>query len=270
MIASLDFEQPFPFGAILVPPARIAGGRLRFKLKGPLRVANGLPGRLVFDFARLANASEQSFLEFARTWGPLGICPHRTTVHHKSSPCLEHLVGDELAEPIASWRGQARQVLAMLNIRTALNRGESGSNANWKAVWPGVAPTNRSAAAGALGIVASTFLSKMNAQPILQCIDDRLTIAFIGGNFLNIIKAMAASEKIAPWLSSSGALLAEIAARTTLALQEGAGWEICSNQDCRRLYRPRRHVAEGRLHFCNICGKRASWRLPKRRKARSR
>jgi hypothetical protein len=62
MIASLDFEQPFPFGAILVPPVRIAGGRLRFKLKGPLRVANGLPGRLVFDFARLANASDSLFL----------------------------------------------------------------------------------------------------------------------------------------------------------------------------------------------------------------
>ena len=270
MIASLHFDQTFPFGAILVPPVRMAGGRLRFEVKEPLRVAKGLPGRLVFDFARLAGASEQSFLEFARTWGPLGICPHRTTVHHKSPPCLEHLVGDELVETISSWRGQARQVLAMLNIRTALNRGEPGTTANWRAVWPGSAPTTRSAAAGILGIVASTFLSKMNAQPILQSVDDRLTIAFIGGNFPNIIKAMAASEKIAPWLSSSGALLAEIAVRTTLALQEGAGWEICSNPDCRRLYRPRRHVAEGRLHFCNGCGKRASWRLSKRRKAATR
>ena len=207
-----------------MPPVRIAGGRLRFELNGPLRVAKGLPGRLAFDFARLAGSSEKSFLEFARTWGPLGICPHRTTVHHKSPPCLEHLVGDELLETISSWRGQARQVLAMLNIRTALNRGELGTNANWRAVWPGSPPTNRSAAAGVLGIVASTFLSKMNAQPILQCVDDRLTIAFIGGNFLNILKAMAASDRIARWLSSSGALLAEIAVRTTLALQEGAGW----------------------------------------------
>src|ERR1039458_9032651 len=75
------------------------------------------------------------------------------------------------------------------------------------------------------------------------------------------------SKEIVPWLSSSGTLLAEIAVRTALALQEGAGWAICSNPECRRLYRPRRHVAEGRLHFCNNCGKRASWRLSKRRKS---
>jgi hypothetical protein len=197
----------------------------------------------------------------------LGICPHRTSVHHKSPPCLAHLVGNELTEPIASWRGQARQVQAMLNIRTALNRGEPGTNADWKVVWPGLAPTSRSAAASALGTVASIFLSKMNAQPILQCVDDRLTITFIGGSFPNILKAMSISRNIKPWLSSSGTLLAEIAVRTILALQESAGWEICSNPDCRRLYRPRRHVAEGRLHFCNIYGKRASWRLSKRRKS---
>jgi hypothetical protein len=180
---------------------------------------------------------------------------------------LAHLVGNELTEPIASWRGQARQVQAMLNIRTALNRGEPGTNADWKVVWPGLAPTSRSAAASALGTVASIFLSKMNAQPILQCVDDRLTITFIGGSFPNILKAMSISRNIKPWLSSSGTLLAEIAVRTILALQESAGWEICSNPDCRRLYRPRRHVAEGRLHFCNIYGKRASWRLSKRRKS---
>jgi hypothetical protein len=267
MIASLDFEQPFPFGAILVPPVRVTAGRLRFQPKGPLRVAKGQPERLVFDFARLAEASERSFLEFARTWGPLGICPHRTSVHHQSPPCLAYLVDDELREPIASWRGQARHVQAMLNIRTALNRGEPGTNADWKVVWPGLAPTNRSAAADALGIVASIFLSKMNAQPMLQCVDERLTITFVGGNLSNLLKAMAGSKEVAPWLSSSGTLLAEIAVRTALALQEGAGWEICSNPDCQRLYRPGRHVAEGRLHFCSNCGKRASWRLSKRRKS---
>jgi hypothetical protein len=78
----------------------------------------------------------------------------------------------------------------------------------------------------------------MNAQPIVQCVDERLTITFVGGNLPNLLKAMAASEEIASWLSSSGTLLAEIAVRTALALQEGAGWAICSNPECRGLYRP--------------------------------
>jgi hypothetical protein len=267
MIASLDFERPFPFGAILVPPVRMTAGQLRFQPKGSLRVAKGQPERLVFDFARLSEAPEKAFLEFARTWGALGICPHRTTLHHQSPPCLAHLVGGELGEPIAAWRGRARYVRSILNIKTAITRGQPGTAADWKLVWRGSAPKERSAATSFLGIVASTFLSEMNAQPIVQCVDERLTITFVGGNLPNLLKAMAGSKEVAPWLSSSGTLLAEIAVRTALALQEGAGWEICSNPDCQRLYRPRRHVAEGRLHFCNSCGKRASWRLSKRRKS---
>jgi hypothetical protein len=267
VIAALDFEQPFPFGTIFVPPVRLAAGRLYFRPKGPLHPANGQPERLVFDFARLSEAPEKAFLEFARTWGALGICPHRTAIHHQSPPCLPHLIGDELAEPIAAWRGRARYVRSTLNLRTALNRGQPGSGADWKVVWRGSAPKQRGVAAATLGIVASTFLSEMNAQPLLQCVDQRLTITFIGGKFPTLLKAMAGSEEIAPWLSSSGTLLAEIAVHTALALQEGPGWAICSNEECRRLYRPRRHVAEGRLNFCNNCGKRVSWRLSKRRKS---
>jgi hypothetical protein len=267
VIASLDFEQPFPFGTILVPPVRLAAGRLYFHLKGPLHAGKGQPERLVFDFAGLSEAPEKAFLEFARTWGALGICPHRNTLHHQSPPCLLHLDGGELAEPIAGWRGRARYVRSILNIKTAITRGESGAGADWKVVWPGSAPKERRAATSVLGIVASTFLSEMNAQPILQCIDERLTITFVGGNLPNLLKAMAGAEEIASWLSSSGTLLAEIAVRTALALQEGAGWAICSNPECRGLYRPRRHITEGRLHFCNSCGKRASWRLSKRRKS---
>lgn len=266
MIAALDFEQPFPFGMILVPPVRLAAGRLYFQPKGPLHPATGQTERLVFDFARLSEAPEKAFLEFARTWGALGICSHLRTLHHRSPPCL-HLVGDELAEPIAGWRGRARHVRSMLNIRAALNRGHAGSSADWRLVWPGSAPKERSVAATTLGIVASIFLSEMNVQPILQCVDQRLTITFVGGNFPTLLKAMTVSGEIAPWLSSSGNLLAEIAVRTALALQEGTGWAICSTPECRRLYRPRRHLVEGRLHFCNNCGKRASWRLSKRRRS---
>jgi len=67
-------------------------------------------------------------------------------------------------------------------------------------------------------------------------------------------------------LSISGTLLAEIAVGTALALQEGTGWTICSTPECRCLYRPNRHTPEGRLHFCPDCGKRAAWRLSKRRR----
>ncbi|MGO9452240.1 MAG: hypothetical protein ACLQDV_14530 [Candidatus Binataceae bacterium] len=96
------------------------------------------------------------------------------------------------------------------------------------------------------------------------------TIQFVSGNFLDLLKAMDANEDISSWLSTSGYLLAEIAVGTALALQEGTGWTLCSNPECRRLYRPKRHTQEGRLHFCLSCGKRASWRFSKRRQAAKR
>jgi predicted RNA-binding Zn-ribbon protein involved in translation (DUF1610 family) len=111
------------------------------------------------------------------------------------------------------------------------------------------------------------LLSQVNVQPALHCIDGRLTITFIGGNFNELLKGMGCSKGLESWLSSSGTLLAEIAMRTALALQENAGWTVCSNLECQRLYRPRRHTPEARLHFCPDCGKRASWRLSKLRKA---
>jgi hypothetical protein len=221
---------------------------------------------LVYDFATLSDAPEAAILKFARVWGVLGLCRrHGKPLHHQTPACPPRRVGDEFVEPIASWRGRARYVRSILNIKTELNRSQPGRSADWNVVWRGAPPSDRSAAVRTLAAIVSIFLSEFNAQPVLECINDRLAITFIGGSFLGLMKSMAAGEEIGPWLSSSGTLLAEIAVRTMLALEEGAGWTRCSNPDCGRLYRPRRHVAQGRLHFCGDCGKRASWRLSKRR-----
>jgi hypothetical protein len=141
MIAALDFEKPFPFGAIRVPPVRLKGGRLYYRPQGQLPFASGRPDRLVFDFARLATALEQAFLEFAQQWGVLGLCPHDKSIHHLVSPCFPNWMGDEMTEPISRWRRRARQVQAMLHVRAALNRGKPGEVRDWQVFWPGVVPT---------------------------------------------------------------------------------------------------------------------------------
>ena len=197
----------------------------------------------------------------------MGICPHRTSVHHKSPPCLAHLVGNELTEPIASLARSSSPGASDAEYKDSAQSRRAWHQCGLESGLARLSANKQKRRGQRPGDSRFDLLSKMNAQPILQCVDDRLTITFIGGSFPNILKAMSISRNIKPWLSSSGTLLAEIAVRTILALQESAGWEICSNPDCRRLYRPRRHVAEGRLHFCNIYGKRASWRLSKRRKS---
>jgi len=179
---------------------------------------------------------------------------------------LTRRAGGEYVEPIASWRSRARHIRAILNVKASLKRDELGAPSDWRTIWPLKPPANRSDAAKSLAIVTSILLSQVNVHPALFYVDNRLTIQFIGGNFLDLLKAMDANETISSWLSTSGNLLAEIAVGTALALQEGTGWTICSTPECRRLYRPKRHTPENRRHFCPDCGQRASWRMSKRRR----
>ena len=265
MRAALPYEKPFPFGTILVPPVRLQGKTLYFRPEGPLQPATGRPDRLVFDFARLATAPERAFVEFARIWGVLGICPHGDSIHHTEPACLPRRAGGEMAESLTRWRNRARRVRSMLNIKSALNRAQPGEPADWRVIWPGSAPTERKAAADVLAAVANIFLGTVNLQPILQQLQNRLTVTFVGGNVVSLMRTMNDHPEIRPWLSSSGTLLAEIAIRTLLVLQDGAGWAICSAPECQRLYRPSRQPPAGRQNFCPKCGKRASWRLSKRR-----
>jgi hypothetical protein len=167
---------------------RLQDGRLYFRAQEHLHLAEGHPERLVFDFARLATAPDRAFLEFARIWGVLGICPHGDHIHHRMPVCLPRLVGDEMAEPISRWRKRARVVQALLNIKTALDRKQSGQSADWRVIWRGLPPNSRSDAADKLALAGSIFLSTVNLQPVLQQIRGRLTVTFVGGNIVTLLK----------------------------------------------------------------------------------
>ena len=136
MIEALSYEKPFPFDTILVPPLRLRAHALYFEPRGPLQPSKGQIERLVFDFARLADAPESAFLEFAEVWGMLGLCSHRRPIHHEAPPCLPLRVGGEYTESIKSWRHLAQFVRSILTIKEALDRGRSGEAADWGMIWP--------------------------------------------------------------------------------------------------------------------------------------
>jgi hypothetical protein len=266
MIA-LDFGEGLPFDSIQVPEVSLQGNHLCFRPAGPLHPVAGRRERLVFDFANLADASAGAFLEFARSWGALGLCKHQLSILHELPPCLASRADNEFVEPISYWRRRARPIRAILNIKTSLRQGGPGSPADWKIIWRGRPPNDRTDAAQTLGIVTSILLSQSNAHLAIFFIDGHFTINFIGGNLVRLVKAMGSNEATKSWLATSGNLLAQIAVGTAFALQEGTGWTLCSAPDCGRLYRPKRRPAEDRRHFCPKCGKRASWRLSKQRAA---
>ncbi len=268
MIAGLKYGQPFPFDTIFVPHIRLQAAKLFFQPHGELQLFSGVVERLPYDFSLLADGSDESVLRFARHWGVLGICGHGKLLQHKEPMCLPLRAGREFVEPVKYWRTLSRYVRSILAIKAALDKDQVGRTSDWKTIWRGpTPPSDRKEAAESLAVVASLFLSQANVQPMLYYAAGRFAVTFIGGNLKKIEEARSENEEIGQWLSTSGSLFAQLAIRTVLTIQEGAGWVICSNPDCRRLYTPHRYLVKGRLNFCPDCGKRVSWRLSKRRKA---
>jgi hypothetical protein len=73
-------------------------------------------------------------------------------------------VGDEFVEPIAYWRNWARRIQTILNIKASLKRDQLGASSDWKILWPGKLPADRTSAANALAIITSILLSEVRVQ----------------------------------------------------------------------------------------------------------
>ena len=85
-------------------------------------------------FLRLAGASDQQVLEYARTWGSLGLCrPHLRLLYHGGAQCELLLV-----EPVEVWRFCARQLGALLRVAAQLRGGDTPTQEDWDLLqlWP--------------------------------------------------------------------------------------------------------------------------------------
>ena len=117
--------------------------------------------KILFGFTRLANASNEEILDYARQWGILGICVHnRPTTHEKGKTvgvlsfyhgCDFAQDGDWYYEPLQVWRDYAQQFRAILSLVAALRkenppeedpdkprrntREKIGSRENWEIVF---------------------------------------------------------------------------------------------------------------------------------------
>jgi DNA-directed RNA polymerase subunit RPC12/RpoP len=113
----------------------------------PLVAWSGQSERLLWDspslwaFLKLANAPDDEIVQFAKAWGPLGICVHGKTVMHadgcqllrwedcpwlsdeERSRWTDDEAPPEYWEPLAAWRFYARQFAAILVMASELNKG---------------------------------------------------------------------------------------------------------------------------------------------------
>jgi hypothetical protein len=103
-----------------------------------------LAGRGVLEeFCELANAEDNRVKDYAKRWGPLGVCPHGnpeqwTSEHyehsggHKACPlsnnCYQYRI---YPEPLSAWRHYARLASAILRLTSDLEDGQPGSPEAW-------------------------------------------------------------------------------------------------------------------------------------------
>jgi hypothetical protein len=90
---------------------------------------------LVIDFANLAFVEAETILEFAQTWGVLGLCKHNLPATHNppifTSESIDKSCKPTGSEPIELWYRFARMSRAMLSLASYLHRNEKGQKQDW-------------------------------------------------------------------------------------------------------------------------------------------
>jgi hypothetical protein len=247
----LEFlDEAHPGGGAPVPPfvtfklsrpaeTRLTGDRISYRDKvggrGPESVT---PTRqMLGQFLRLAADADDSRIErFAKTWGPLGLCPHGASW----LSCLRcrgpH--PNVYSEPVATWRQLAREADALLRIgaslqsarledsRGSLDRVKSKYAAVSGGMWEKL--YSRATLAEQRGVFALQvcwWLRRADTIPWVTWGDTKQS----GLGFLGVFGAV-------------GAQLFEVLA---------APFALCAG--CGRRFRPRRLQTTGKRAWCDSC-----------------
>jgi hypothetical protein len=252
-------DRPLPLRGIHpIEEVRLRHGRIEF-LNPPLFVGRDriVPGpKLLTAFVRLSDAPEGKILEYARRWGPLGLCKHNTPfIHNWASPLPEDACGPRLVldldlhdidpsdleevraadwywEPIDSWRGWARSAREIINLAAKTHLGELVDPEDWKS--PFFKERTISGQRLALTRAVNYWLQSGEVRPYLEWRGEVIRITLDGFGLWGAIATQ----------------LAFAASRTN-------GLAICSS--CGKPYIPNRRRAIARRNYCSQCSLRAAW-----------
>ena len=247
-----------PTGTVLLPDyVKLVNGRLLWSLSTTENLRWAEPdGRLLENFARLAQAPDVDIEEFARTWGVLGICKHGMPHTHNPSPVPIHVAGTlterQLAlllasscvprrdrnrpglwsEQLSSWKTYANQVTAMISIAQALDGGKRGSKTNWTLL---------------CGTAESVYQMSLDTQWL------RLTLVVNGWLEMANVRPVVDLDRNGPQviLSGSATLFGAIALQMASVLTRADSLSICAN--CGSTFQPSRKPRKGQRSFCTDC-----------------
>jgi hypothetical protein len=239
--------------------------------------------RLLWEFVKLADSSDETIETFARKWGPLGLCEkHHAALCHdaiydqpESKPALRQMPDLFFApicppsierkgvysEPIEHWRRYSRRAGALVRVAGHVRLGQTAAPTDWQILTGSDGPENPFVRlGGAFNLWA--WLSDLRPTVAVHPRTGTLQLCLVShsANFLPDLQG-----RLGHAVGFRGGLFGALATHLLLATTGGAGLAFCSNPDCRTLYRPSRIPAAGKLHFCKDCGAKAARRLAKRR-----
>lgn len=92
-------------------------------------------GQLLERFLGLYSAPDAAILQFARRYGPLGICPHGLPSSHDAN-CRPAGWQDGLCrETLSDWRFYSAHAVAVLKVAAALTRDQLPAPADWQTIY---------------------------------------------------------------------------------------------------------------------------------------
>ena len=219
------------------------------------------PADLLDLFVRLAGASAERVLTFARTYGVIYLCEqHKQPISHLRQVGGTDLVGNDYpCEPLggyshpyvptAYYSDFATQCRSVLNIAKRLGDGVAGTYEDWYVLNPSYARTP--AITPTLGWNVQD-VDRQDTPPDELADIDRETLV----NLLNVWLDIADVRFRIDWSASPApqfrvevrTLFGALVTSLVMALTRG-GLATCSA--CGRAYTPKRHPAAGRRNYCN-------------------
>jgi hypothetical protein len=207
-------------------------------------------------FVELADASAVSIRNYARTWGPLGICSHGRPCSHSAFTSRRNVPGDPPCrplgwdgegglEPVEAWRAYARRAGAILRAAERLRSGRVLELEDWKTLRApspvGPTPPRKATKLGWL-----LLLSTLNAWLVDGDVRPQVLPSANRPDFRLGLRLGTPWWMGEPSWPLFGAIGLALARAVTLA---SPMW--CDG--CGKMYAPSRAPRSGERHYCATC-----------------
>ena len=246
------------------------------------------------DFLNLVDARDQALLEYARTWGKLGLCEkhglpmgHQTKTSNVASDhyisesgCESKSRGDWVCEPLQRWRHYSRHMRSVVSLAVALHKAKPASE-------------DDQIAYGAETRQCEFVLKKGPSEQVTVNVSDQVpgrgedwrivledfAATSISGLDPVLVGRSVLSKVINRWLditgvrpvfwwgdeygfvlqgSTSPSLLPRLAVQLMLEVSRSPDYALCQGPGCTRVFLLRKGQNSSRRTYCAECGKKVA------------